>query len=179
MRAAALLLLFELALAQQWTASTAQEPEPEPATPEETDEQKAARFEASCGDGEIARALGIHTVIVPHNAGVLSAVGIGLSSRRAERVTPIELLSHSGDTRLGHTTKRSVHSSRTRKLIAVSYWAARGSISSTGPIPLLSPGGPLGLPSLWLALTSVRINCTRAAFAVAFAWACAGAADAR
>ena len=56
MRAAALLLLFELALAQQWTASTAQEPEPEP---EETDEQKAARFEASCGNGEIARALGI------------------------------------------------------------------------------------------------------------------------
>ena len=60
MRAAALLLLFELALAQQWTASTAQEPEPEPEpTPEETDEQKAARFEASCGNGEIARALGI------------------------------------------------------------------------------------------------------------------------
>jgi len=37
----------------------------------------------------IARALGIQTVIVPHNAGVLSAVGIGLSSRRAERVAPI------------------------------------------------------------------------------------------
>ena len=61
MRAAALLLLCgaQLALAQQWTAGTAAEPEPEPATPEETDEQKAARFEASCGNGEIARALGI------------------------------------------------------------------------------------------------------------------------
>ncbi len=37
----------------------------------------------------IARALGIQTVLVPHHAGVLSAIGIGLSSRRSEHVAPI------------------------------------------------------------------------------------------
>jgi len=37
----------------------------------------------------VARALGIGTVVVPHLAGVLSAVGIGLARRRAERVAPV------------------------------------------------------------------------------------------
>ncbi|MCK6503699.1 hydantoinase B/oxoprolinase family protein [Myxococcota bacterium] len=37
----------------------------------------------------VARALGIHRVVVPHLAGVFSAVGIGLARRRAERVAPV------------------------------------------------------------------------------------------
>jgi 5-oxoprolinase (ATP-hydrolysing) len=37
----------------------------------------------------IARALGIQTVLVPHLAGVLSAVGIGQASRRSEVVVPV------------------------------------------------------------------------------------------
>ena len=37
----------------------------------------------------VARRLGVRTVLVPRLAGVLSAVGIGLARRRAERVAPV------------------------------------------------------------------------------------------
>ncbi len=37
----------------------------------------------------VARALGIQRVVVPHLAGLFSAVGVGIAPRRAERVVPV------------------------------------------------------------------------------------------
>ena len=54
----------------------------------------------ACG---VARRLGIRTVLVPELAGVLSAVGVGLSRRRATAVVPIPEGAHQHDILAGVT----------------------------------------------------------------------------